>query len=135
LSASGKTDFNFHTEKPFHGTHWNQRAAGQPFYAQINFTAPHKGPMWPRARQTAKLVDPARIELPPYYPDHPVVRDEFANYLDAVNLWDRQVGAVLDLLRRDGLDASTLRRTGRGLRPSSRRMAAGSAAMRCFKAL
>jgi hypothetical protein len=53
LSASGKTDFNFHTEKPFHGTHWNQRAAGQPFYAQINFTAPHKGPMWPRARQTA----------------------------------------------------------------------------------
>jgi arylsulfatase A-like enzyme len=48
-------------------------------------------------------VDPARIELPPYYPDHPVVRDEFANYLDAVNLWDRQVGVVLDLLRRDGL--------------------------------
>ena len=103
LSASGKTDFNFYTEKPFHGTHWNQRAAGQPFYAQINFTAPHKGPMWPQARRTSGLVDPARIELPPYYPDHPVVRDEFANYLDAVNLWDRQLGVVLDLLRSDGL--------------------------------
>jgi len=108
LRASGKTDFNFTPEaKPFDGTHWNQRAKGQPFFAQINFTAPHKGPMWPAARQQASLVDPAKVELPPYYPDHPVVRDEVANYLDAVNYWDTQVGGVLAALKKDGLLENT----------------------------
>lgn len=109
VRGSGKTDFNFQLdEKPFQGTHWNQRAKGQPFYAQINFTAPHKGPMWPLARKQKRLVDPAKVDLPPYYPDHPVVRDEVANYLDAVNLWDTQVGAVLDSLKRDGLLDNTV---------------------------
>lgn len=109
LKASGKTDFNFKVdEKPFDGTHWNQRAKGQPFYAQINFTAPHKGPQWPLARKQPNLVDPAKVEVPPYYPDHPVVRDEIANYLDAVNNWDRQVGVVLDELKKDGLMDNTM---------------------------
>lgn len=104
VRGSGKTDFNFQLEeKPFEGTHWNQRAPGQPFFAQINFTAPHKGPMWQLARKQARLVDPQKVDLPPYYPDHPAVRDEVANYLEAVNLWDQQLGAVVRALRRDGL--------------------------------
>ena len=107
LRASGKTDFNFQTEKPFQGTHWNQRAKGQPFYAQINFTAPHKGPMWPLARKQKELTDQAKVTLPPYYPDHPVVRNELANYLDAVAYWDTQVGAVLDQLKSEGLLENT----------------------------
>jgi len=108
LRASGKTDFNFQLDaKPFDGTHWRQRANGQPLYAQINFTAPHKGPVWPAARKQAKLIDPAKVDLPPYYPDRPVVRDEVANYLDAVNYWDAQVGAVLDQLKADGLLENT----------------------------
>lgn len=107
VRGSGKTDFNFNIEKPFDGTHWNQRAAGQPFYAQINFTAPHKGPQWVAARKQKNLVDPAKVELPPYYPDHPVVRDEVANYYDAVNLWDTQVGGVMDALKKDGLLENT----------------------------
>ncbi|MBM3756607.1 MAG: sulfatase [Acidobacteria bacterium] len=108
LRASGKTDFNFEHDKPFDGTHWNQRAKGQPFYAQINFTAPHKGPIWPLARKQKSLVDPARVELPPYYPDHPTVRDEVANYFDAVNYWDTQVGQVMENLKKDGLLENTV---------------------------
>ncbi|MBM3785346.1 MAG: sulfatase [Acidobacteria bacterium] len=108
LRASGKTDFNFSAGRPFDGTHWNQRAKGQPFYAQINFIAPHKGPVWPQARKNPKLVDPASVELPPYYPDHPVVRDEVANYLDAVNFWDLQVGQVVERLKADGLYENTV---------------------------
>jgi arylsulfatase A-like enzyme len=105
LKVPGKTDFNFQVDgKAFDGTHWNQRAKGQPFYAQVNLTAPHKGPDWPAARQGNKsLIDPAKVELPPYYPDHPVVRDEVANYLDAVQRWDAQVGVILGALRADGL--------------------------------
>jgi len=108
LRTAGKTDFNFKVDKPFDGTHWNQRAPGQPFYAQVNFTAPHKGPQWPLARKQPNLVDPAKVELPPYYPDHPVIRDEVANYLDAVNNWDRQVGVLIDELKKDGLLDNTV---------------------------
>ena len=104
MRGTGKTDFNFTPESaPFEGTHWNQRKPGQPFYAQINFLAPHKGPAFVEARQQKVLVDPARVALPPYYPDHPLVRDEVANYLDAVQMLDRQVGVLLEKLKQDGL--------------------------------
>jgi arylsulfatase A-like enzyme len=108
VRGTGKTDYNFKAPKPFDGTHWNQRAKGQPFYAQINFQAPHKGPAFKAARKQTQLVDPAKVPLPPYYPDHPVVRDEMANYLDAVNLLDTQVCATLDALAQDGLLDNTV---------------------------
>jgi arylsulfatase A-like enzyme len=109
VTGSGKTDFNFTVDKEFDGTHWNQRAKGQPFFAHLNFTAPHKGPSFPRARKVNKsLVDPAKLELPPYWPDHPVVRDEYANFLDAIQLLDTEVGATLDALKKDGLAQNTV---------------------------
>ena len=62
VTGAGKTDFNFTAEKPFDGTHWNQRASGQPFFAHLNFAAPHKGPSFPRARQLNPfLVDPGKL--------------------------------------------------------------------------
>lgn len=108
VRGTGKTDFNFKADKPFDGTHWNQRKPGQPFYAQINFQAPHKGPAFVEARKQPELVDPKKVELPPYYPDHPVVRDEVANYLDAVQLLDKKVGVVLEQLEKDKLLDNTV---------------------------
>jgi len=74
----------------------------------VNFQATHKGPAFVEARKLPKLIDPAKVELPPYWPDHPAVRDEFANYLDCVNLLDRQVGALVAALKRDGVYENTL---------------------------
>ena len=108
VSGTGKTDFNFSVERPFEGTHWNQRSPGQPFFAQVNFQETHKGPAFKEARRQEDLIDPSKVDLPPYYPDHPVVRDEFANYLDTVNLLDRKAGLLLDALRRDNLLESTV---------------------------
>ena len=108
VRGTGKTDFNFEAKQPFDGTHWNQRRPGQPFYAQVNFQAPHKGPAFTAARKQTGLVDPAKVPLAPYWPDHPVVRDEVANYLDAVNLLDTQVGVLLEALGREGLLDSTV---------------------------
>ncbi len=107
-AGTGKTDFNFTAPKPFDGTHWNQRKAGQPFYAQVNFREPHKGPAFKEARRMKELVDPAKVPLPAFYPDHPVVRDEFANYLDAINLLDRKVGLLREALERDKLLDNTV---------------------------
>jgi len=104
VQGSGKTDFNFTVENAFDAPHWRTRKPGQPVYAQINFTAPHKGPQFPRARRENKqLVDPNKLELPPYWPDHPTVRDEYANFLDAVNLLDSDAGALWEELKKDGL--------------------------------
>ena len=101
VSGAGKTDFNFTAPKPFDGTHWRERKAGQPFFAQINFRETHKGPAFKEARTQKQLVDPASVPLPPYYADHPAIRDEMANYLDTVNLLDRKVGMLLEELKKD----------------------------------
>lgn len=108
VGGTGKTDFNWNAKKPFDGTHWNQRAKGQPFFAHINYQAPHKGPSFPLARKQNYLVDPKQLVLPPYWPDHPVVRDEYANHLDAINLLDSQIGVTLKALERDGLLDNTI---------------------------
>jgi arylsulfatase A-like enzyme len=108
VRGTGKTDFNFTAERPFDGQHWNERQPGQPFFAQVNFQATHKGPSFPEARQQKERIDPAKVELPPYWPDHPVVRDEFANYLDCVNLLDGKIGRVLQALDQDGLTPNTV---------------------------
>ena len=108
VMGTGKTDWNFAADRPFDGDHWNQRRPGQPFFAQVNFQATHKGPAFPEARRQRDPIDPARVELPPYWPDHPVVRDEFANYLDCVNLLDSKIGRVLEAIEKDGLAQNTV---------------------------
>ncbi|MEK7405403.1 MAG: sulfatase [Acidobacteriota bacterium] len=107
VTGTGKTDFNFTVQRPYDGDHWGQRRAGQPFFAHINFRESHKGPAFPEARKQKDLVDPAQVPLAPYWPDHPVVRDEFANYLDAISLADIKIGKVLKRLEDEGLAGNT----------------------------
>ncbi len=109
VRGSGKTDFNWRQQgKPFQGTHWNQRAAGQPFFAQINFSAPHKGPSFEAARKRAQRIDQSKIELPPYYPDDARIRDEVGTFYDAIQLLDDQVGTTLQALETDKLLDNTV---------------------------
>lgn len=108
-AGSGKTDLNFlGEEEVFDGRDWNEREPGQPFFAQLTIKESHSGPGWELARQQDDLVDPEQVELPPYYPDHPVVRDEVANYLDAINLMDTYVGEVLQRLEDEGIADNTV---------------------------
>ena len=113
--GSGKIDLNFviagpKPGDPFDGHDWSQRAPGQPFFAHITIMETHKGEGWTVAREQPKsqLVDPNRLKLPPYYPDHPVARDEYANYLDAVHLVDGYLGQLLGRLEREGLAQNTV---------------------------
>jgi arylsulfatase A-like enzyme len=107
-AGNGKTDYNFTADSLFDGSDWRERRPGQPFFAQLTIFETHKGAGWPLARRQRELVDPRAVALPPYYPDHPVVRDEVANYLDAVHLLDGFVGDVLARLAREGLAENTL---------------------------
>ena len=86
FKGTGKTDWNFKTEgRPFDSDQWSDLKSHQPFYAQINFKETH------RTYKSPKKVDPAKVTLPPYYPDHPVTRADWAEYLDETIELDRKV--------------------------------------------
>ena len=101
----GKTDLDFIIDKaPFDGTDWRPRKAGQTFFAQINFSLTHRK----FVRDEKNPIDPNEVQLPPYYPDHPVTRRDWANYLESLQVLDRQVGRVLARLDQDGLRQNTI---------------------------
>lgn len=114
LKGSGKTDWNFkygggRYAKPFDSDKWADLKSHQPFYAQVNFSLTHRGGAWDAAQKTADpKADPAQVSFPSYYPDHPVVRESWAAYHNALNVLDRHVGEVLEFLEKDGLADNTI---------------------------
>lgn len=101
--GAGKTDWNFiPADKPFDSADWNDLKGHQPFYAQLNFQETH------RNYHAPSKADPNKVEIPPYYPDHPVTRKDWAEYLDAATELDRKIGTVLEALKRDGLADDTI---------------------------
>jgi arylsulfatase A-like enzyme len=103
FSGTGKTDWNFaHDGEAFDSDRWDDLKARQPFFAQVNFQETH------RPFHAPRRADPAKVVIPPYYPDHPVTREDWARYLDAASELDRKVGAILGQLESDGLAGNTL---------------------------
>ena len=96
--------------------HWRHRdAEDQPFFAVINLTVTHES----QSRSNGKGVrapldtleerhDPAKATLPPYYPDTPATRADWAQYHDTITLMDRQLGDILAQLEADGLAEDTI---------------------------
>jgi N-sulfoglucosamine sulfohydrolase len=110
FKASAHTDWNFtYDGRPADTDRWADLKARQPFYAQLNLPEAHRGRAWDEAAgKVAVRADPAKVALPPYYPDHPLVRTDWANYLNSVMVVDAKVGKILEQLERDGLAASTV---------------------------
>jgi arylsulfatase A-like enzyme len=103
FKGTGKTDWNFKQEGPaFDGNEWAALKDHQPFYAQVNFQETH------RTFHAPAEADPAKVVLPPYYPDHPVARKDWAAYLDAGRELDRKVARILALIEENGLAANTI---------------------------
>ena len=101
--GTAKTDWNFtYDGKPFDSDRWSDLKAHQPFFAQVNFQETH------RKFNAPLRADPAKVEIPPYYPDHPVTRADWAQYLDAASELDRKVGLVLQALAAEGLAETTV---------------------------
>ena len=99
----GKTDLNFRCDAPFQAASWNQRESGQPFYAQVNFSETHRV----FDRFNANPTDPATVQIPPYFPEHAAVREDWAMYLDDMQHLDVQAGRVLERLEQEDLLENT----------------------------
>jgi N-sulfoglucosamine sulfohydrolase len=103
FQGTGKTDWNFTPPlKPFDSSKWGDLKTHKPFYAQLNFSETH------RPYRAPARADPAKVQIPPYYPEHPITRDDWAKYLDSVSELDRKTGLVLAQLEADGLTDNTV---------------------------
>jgi N-sulfoglucosamine sulfohydrolase len=112
-----KTDYQFGV--PFtiwdelgRNAHWRSRAnKEQPFFSVFNLEVTHESQIFPSspARKGKRLVtDPTELEVPPYYPDTPAVREELARMYDNIADMDAQVGEILKQLEDDGLAENTI---------------------------
>jgi N-sulfoglucosamine sulfohydrolase len=112
-----KTDYQFGV--PFtiwddvgRTAHWRNRAdKNQPFFSVFNIEVTHESQIFPSspARTGKPLVtDPAKLLVPPYYPDTPAVRRELARMYDNIADMDAQVGVILKQLEDDGLADDTV---------------------------
>lgn len=126
---NSKTDYNFEpppTNRPpdtvwdetGNRAHWrNRQEPGQPFFAVFNLNVTHESQIRAEEavyrRNTARLTpaqfhDPAKAILPPYYPDTPLVRRDWARYHDNITAMDYQVADILKQLEEDGLTQNTV---------------------------
>ncbi|HEY5316313.1 MAG TPA: sulfatase [Pirellulales bacterium] len=79
--------------------------AGKPFCLQLCFTDPHR----PLDRGAIREPhDPAKLTLPPHYPDTQLVREDFARYYDEISRADQTFSQVLAELDRRHLADNTL---------------------------
>ncbi|MBV07618.1 sulfatase [Rubinisphaera sp.] len=65
-------------------------------------------PHTPWNKGDASQYDAANLELPPYIPDTPHVREQFTKYLAEITYYDNQVGQLLKMLEKNQLDENTL---------------------------
>lgn len=119
-----KTDYNFANtpegvwDESSREAHWRNRRNGQPFFAVFNFEVTHESRLVMRGEQFLKQTpavrpeqrqDPAKLRtLPPYHPDTPESRRDWANYYEAITQMDTLVAARLRELEDAGLLEETI---------------------------
>jgi uncharacterized sulfatase len=101
-----KMDYNFKAKfnDLYQAGHWNTRKKGQKFFSQVQIFYPHR----PFQKDVKHPVDPDLIKLPPYYPNHPLARKDWALYLETIQLVDVRVGKILKQLKEDDLLDKTI---------------------------
>lgn len=82
------------------------KAAGKPWHLFLNIGQSHRP--YPNSDDRPIRVKPADVALPGFLPDTPVVRQDWAEYLAAIELADTRVGEALAALQSSGEDATTI---------------------------
>jgi arylsulfatase A-like enzyme len=80
------------------------RPKHMPFFLWAAHYDPHRG-------YQRGAVDPPHtrddVVVPPFFPDHPEVRDDLALYYDEISRFDQHIGMTIDELRRQGVAENT----------------------------
>lgn len=110
-SNNNKEDYNFSKpqqmwDESSNKAHWRNRNTDQPFFAVFNSTVTHEGQI--RKRPYTPKHDPNLAPVPPYHPDTPEVRLDWAQYYDRITEMDSFVGRHLKEIDDAGLSESTI---------------------------
>lgn len=118
--GTGKLDLNFVNEGDIYDTNlWTDLIGKEPFFAHINMpeaeydiydrkSAEKERVPWVGEEWHPKIATPENVTPPPYYPDHPIVREEWARYLNSISGVDVRIGKILNRLKEDGFDDNTI---------------------------
>ncbi|MEM6279818.1 MAG: sulfatase-like hydrolase/transferase [Verrucomicrobiota bacterium] len=91
--------------------HWKNRDEGQPFFAVFNFTGCHESGIASESKyesvtevlSEAQRQDPAAFQnIPPYYPDTPIVREDWKRNYELITAFDHWVGERLTEVKEAG---------------------------------
>jgi arylsulfatase A-like enzyme len=100
MKREGKTDYNFiNPTPPYDGFDWRQCPDGKPFFAQVQLSG---------GKDRSKKIESDDFTLPPYYPDHPVLREDWSNYLASWLRQDRDMGKIMSDLKQAGVLDNTI---------------------------
>ncbi|KPL12247.1 MAG: hypothetical protein AMS26_18410 [Bacteroides sp. SM23_62] len=109
---NAKEDYQFRAPKSAwdessRTANWRNRPDGKPFFSIFNFIRSHESQIWTWENEPW-IIHPDSVEVPPYYPDNPVIRRDIARMHSNNTIMDREVGEVLEQLREDGLYENTI---------------------------
>lgn len=114
---NAKTDYNSPISIPQawnqcnRKAHWKNRPdPQQPFFAVFNHEVTHESCLFPEKELPLDFPanDPAKMRIPPYQPDTPEIRADWARYYNHMTLMDSQIGAKLKDLADAGLADDTI---------------------------
>ena len=122
---ASKTDYQF--SKPSKdkiwdackgSAHWkNRKDDSQPFFAVFNFTGCHESGIASESKYKSvtkdlsanQRQDAAKLNtLPPYYPDTPIVREDWKRNYELITAMDAWAGNLIDELKAAGLYEDTI---------------------------
>ena len=112
---NSKTDYNTPSiipseiwDESSNTAHYKNRPSGKPFFAVFNLMTSHESSIHRQIPSEELRHDPAKVTLPPYHPDTPEMRHDWAQYYDMIEDMDAQVGALLRELEASGLAGNTI---------------------------
>jgi len=96
--------------------HWRNRRQRQPFFAVFNFTGCHESGIASESKyknvtvglKPSQRQDPKKLKLPPYYPDTPIVREDWKRNYELITAMDAWAGDLIGQLKADGLYENTI---------------------------
>jgi len=86
---------------------FRNRPKDKPFFAIFNFMITHESQLFMRENDSL-LVNPDSVTVPPFYPDTKTVRKGIARNYTNIELMDKQVGELIQMLKDDGLYDNTI---------------------------
>ena len=117
-----KEDYNFITpeeawDESSDSAHWRNRKPGQPFFSVFNFMVTHQSQTRYGIEKLNEInstldekdrITPDDVEIPPYYPDTPIVRNNIASLYTQAHIMDKKFQEILNQLEEDGLRENTI---------------------------